>query len=111
MKKTLILSLVALGTMAFAASNGYKVTLLQDSVIEGKSFKAGDYKISVENGNAVIKQGKESVQVPAREETVAEKVYATQMRYTDNSNLQAIAVGGTHTRIVFEAPAGTHSGL
>jgi len=111
MKKTLLLSFVALGATAFAASGTFKVNLTQDSVIEGKTVKAGQYKISVENGNAVLKQGKQSIEVPAREETEPDKVSSTELMYKDNTNLQAIRMGGTHTNIVFEGAAPMHSGL
>src|SRR5271154_2131835 len=103
MKRTLLLGLVALGATAFAASDTLKVNLFQDSVIEGKAFKAGDYNISMENGIAVLKQGKESVQIPAREATEANKFERTELIYKGNTtNLEEIGVGGTHTRIIFE---------
>lgn len=111
MKKALCLSFVALGTMAFAASNTYKVNVLQDSVIEGKALKAGQYKVSIENGNAVFTAGKELITVPAREETQPNKVSSTEMIYTDGTNLQEIRVGGTHTKIKFDGGAAQmHSG-
>jgi hypothetical protein len=111
MKKTLLLGLVALGATAFAASNTYKVNLFQDSVIEGKTFKAGDYKISMENGNAVIKQGKVSVEVPAREQTDAAKNSQTELTYDNQTDLKQISLGGTRTTIVFEGATPMHSGL
>lgn len=111
MRKAALLSFVALATTAFAASSStFKVNVLQDSVIGGKTLKAGQYKLSVENGNAVFKAGKDSIAVPAREETQANKVAATEMIYTDGSKLQEIRVGGTHTKITFQAPESMHSG-
>ena len=88
MKKTLLLGFAAFGATAFAASNTYKVNLFQDSVIEGKTFKAGDDKISMENGNAVIRQGKVSVEVPAREQTGATKNPQTELTYENNTDLK-----------------------
>jgi hypothetical protein len=110
MKKTILLTFLALGVSAFAASNTFKVTIYQDSIVEGKNVKAGDYKVSVENGNAVLKQGKDSIAVPAREETEPNKVSSTELLYENNTHLQSIRVGGTHTRIVFENPAAMHPG-
>ncbi len=105
MKKTLLLGLVVLGT-TFAASNNYKVNLYQDSVIAGKTFKAGEYKISLENGNAVIKQGKQTVQVPARQETEATQAASNELLYKGTpNNLAEIRLGGTHTKIVFDSAA------
>lgn len=102
---------MALAATAFAASNTFKINLSQDSVIEGKTFKAGDYKISMENGKAAIRQGKQSVEVPAREETGPNKVSSTELLYKDNTDLQEIHVGGTYTKIVFEGTTPMHSGL
>src|SRR5579863_3063296 len=102
MKKTLLLGFVALGATAFAASNSFKVQLFQDSVVEGKTLKAGEYKLSIENGHALISEGKESIQVPARAETEPNKISATELIYHDNTQLQEVRIGGTHTRIVFE---------
>jgi hypothetical protein len=110
MKKTLLVSLVALGSLAFAAGSTFKVNLDQDSVVAGKSLKAGTYKISVENGNAVLTHGKESIEVPAKEETAPNRYSDTALTYSGNANLEEIDLGGTHTKIVFEATAPTHEG-
>ena len=111
MKKTLLLSFVALATTGFAASNAFRVNVLQDSVIEGKSVKAGEYKVSVENGNAVFKQGRESIEVPAREETETNKIASTVLVYTDGTKLQEVRVGGTHTKLIFGDNTAMHSGM
>ena len=96
--------------MAFAASNTFKVDIFQDSVVDGKTLKAGNYKIMMENGNAVIKQGNHTIEVPAREENEPNKIASTELIYKDTTNLQQIRVGGTHTRIVFEGAAPMRAG-
>lgn len=111
MRKALIVSFVALATTAFAASNTFKVSLFNDAVIDGKTFKAGEYKISLQDGKAILKQGKDSVEVPAREETVPDKIDSTSLKYSDNTHLVEISVGGTHTKIVFGDNTPTHSGM
>jgi hypothetical protein len=111
MKKTLVASFVVLAGTAFAASNTFKVDIFQDSMVDGKTVKAGSYKITMENGNAVIKQGNQTIEVPAREENEPNKISSTELLYKDNTNLQQIRVGGTHTRIVFEeGAAAMHAG-
>jgi hypothetical protein len=110
MKKTLLLSIAVFGVTAFASSNTFKMSLTQDSVVEGKTLKAGDYKVSFENGNAVIKQGKETIEVPAREETEASKYQTTSLMYQDQGNLSEVRFGGTHTKIVFEGAQPMNSG-
>ena len=110
MKKTLLLSLVALGSMAFAAGNTFKVNIDHDSVVEGKTVKAGEYKVSMENGNAVLRHGKESIEVPAKEEASSTKFPSTELTYSGDTNLQEVDLGGTTTRIVFEGAAQPRSG-
>ncbi len=109
MKTTMICGLLVLGMSAFAASNSHKVEIQQDSVIEGKTVKAGQYKLSFENGNAILKMGKESIEVPARQETVADKAFSDEFTYVDNK-LEAIHISGTTTKIVFAAPGAVQSG-
>lgn len=110
MKKTLLLSFVALGTTAFASSNNYKLELTQDSVIEGKNLKAGEYRVSFENGNAVIKHGKETIEVPAREETEGSKFASSSLIYQADGKLSEVRFGGTHTKLIFEGAAPMNSG-
>lgn len=107
-----VLGFVTIGVMAASAAAGtYKVQIFQDSVIDGKQVKAGDYKIEMENNTAVLKQGKQTVELPARAETAPNKFPTTEIRYTNNNNLQEICVGGTTTKIVFDgANASSHVG-
>jgi cell division septation protein DedD len=105
MKTTLIAGFLVLGATAFAASNTHKVQILQDSVIEGKAIKAGDYKVSMMNGNAVLKHGKDAIEVPAHEVTATDKPESTEVTY-DQNNIKEIAFGGSHTKIVFDGTGG-----
>ncbi len=111
MKKIVLLSCAVFGASAFGSSNIHKITLRQDSIIEGKTLKAGDYKISFENGNAVIKQGKQVFQTPARLETQTAKAEDDELFYKDNNNLEGIEFAGTQTEIVFSPAATAHSGM
>jgi hypothetical protein len=110
MKKLLVLGCIAFGATAFAASNHFNITLYQDSMVEGKMLKAGDYKVSLENGNAIIKQGKQTIEVPAHETNATTKIESTELLYTDNNNLHEIRVGGSRMSIVFDNNMSTHSG-
>jgi len=102
MKKTLLLSFVALSATLFASGNTFKMSLTQDSTVEGKTLKAGDYKVSFENGNAVIKQGRETIEVAAHEENDQSKFPVTELVYHEGENLSEVHFGGTHTKIVFD---------
>jgi hypothetical protein len=85
---------------AIAASNTYQVQIPEDSIVAGKTLKAGDYKIELQKNFAVIKQGKETIEVPAHGESVTKKFASTEIEYT-NKNIQEIRVGGSRTKIVF----------
>jgi hypothetical protein len=110
MKNTLLASFLVLAGTALAASNTFKINIFQDSVVDGKTLKAGDYKIMLENGNAVIKQGNQTLEVPAHEETESNKIASTELIYKDTTTLEEIRVGGTHTRIVFEKASPMRAG-
>lgn len=110
MLNKLFLTFAAAGAItAFAASNTYKVDILENTVVEGKQVKAGTYKIEVENNVATLKRGKDTIQVPARTEAAPTKFDNTRLQYADNA-LHEIHVGGTSTKIVFEGGAPASSG-
>lgn len=105
-----ITTLLLAGAMAvFAAGNTYKVNILEDTVVQGKQLKAGQYKVEVENNTATLKHGKNSIEVPAHVEQAQSKYNNTQVQYVDNS-LHEIHVGGSTTRIVFGDGSGTTAG-
>ena len=110
MLRKLILSSITVGVIvATAANNRYHVAISQDSVVEGQSIKAGDYKIEMQNNMAVIKQGKQMIEVPAYTESVTKKFASTEVEYTNNV-LQEIHVGGSRTKIVFGRTDATAGG-
>ncbi len=103
-----VLTFLAAGAiMASAASGTYKVSVLENSVIDGKQVKAGDYKIEMKDGNtAILKHGRDVVEVPAHEKTVANKFPTTELQYDNQNHLNQINIGGTKTAIVFTPGAG-----
>ncbi len=109
LNKSILAFTMAGAVAAFAASGTYRVNILQDSIVEGKQIKAGDYKISIENNNAVLKHGKESIEVPAHTEQSQSKYSSTQVRYVENA-ISEIHVGGTTTKIVFASGSGSTAG-
>ena len=99
----LLLSFVTVGVLiAGAAPKRYHVQIFQDSVVNGKSIKAGDYTIEMQNDTAVIMKGKQTIEVPAHTESVTNKFDSTALEYTGN-DLEDIRVGGSRTKIVFGA--------
>jgi hypothetical protein len=89
---------------AFAGDKTFEVNLVQDSVINGQTVKAGSYRVGFENDKAVLKHGKQVIEVPAREETVANKFESNEVTYTEKNNLRQINLGGTHTKLIFGTP-------
>ena len=110
MFKKMLLSSMVFGVMlATAATKGYQVELFQDSVVEGKSLKAGEYRIEMQNDMAVIKKGKQTIEVLAYTESVTNKFPANELLY-DNGKIQEIHVGGSRVKIVFGSADTTAGG-
>jgi hypothetical protein len=74
--KKLVLTLATAGAVTLSAATGaYKLSFLQDSIIDGKQVKAGDYKLVMKDSNtAVLKHGKQTIEVPAHQETAPPEV-------------------------------------
>jgi hypothetical protein len=111
--KKVLLTLTTAGLMTLSAAGlTYKVSLLDDSVIAGKLVKAGDYKLELKDNNtAVLKHGKNLIEVPAKAETAATKYSTTEIEYSSKNNLQEIHIGGTTTKIVFENATNSSNGI
>jgi hypothetical protein len=109
-KIALAFSVFALG-VAMAAS-GHKVTVYDPVWVGATELKPGDYQVQVENGKAVFKNNKNSVEVPAKMETAKAKYPFTALN-TDTSSgkakLSEIQIGGTNMRIVIEPSSGSEA--
>ena len=92
--------LLVLGVMS-ASAESYRFSLHQEANIEGKTLKPGEYKVEVKENTAVLKRGKDTVEVPVRTETASSKFNATQVRYTEDKKLDEVRIGGTNTKLVF----------
>jgi hypothetical protein len=115
MKQTLILTMVTLAVTAVAgAATTYKVTIADPVTIDGKVLKAGEYKVEVNDNNAVIRHGKDSTEVKVRTESNPRKFDATTVRYSKDgasNKLEEIHVGGTKTKLIFDSPKTANGGL
>ena len=103
-------SLFTVGAMTASAAT-YHVSFHQDSTVNGQQLKAGDYKVEVNNNTAVLKKGKQTVEVPVHEETATSKFAGTQVQYVDNNKLQEIRIGGTNTKLVFGSANAATGGM
>ncbi len=91
------------GTLPTGHSN-YKITLFRPAVLNGTEFKAGDCVLSLDfvDSKATLTQGRQSVVVPAKIESVDQKFDITAVRLTrdgDKQNIAEIEIGGTKTKV------------
>jgi hypothetical protein len=108
MLKRFVLAFAILG-LAVASAESFRVTLSQPSTVKGKQLKAGDYRLNVENSKLTIVNGKDSVEVPVKVQTVDAKYDNTSIRYTGAGETKAITeirIGGTKTKLLFEDQSG-----
>ncbi len=90
--------------LAIASASTHTVTLFQPSVVNGTELKPGDYKLTIENDKATIKQGKKVVEATVKVETGDAKFGSTSVRYTSEAGkfkVREIRLGGTNTTLVF----------
>lgn len=108
MMKKVTLGFATLALALASAAETHRFTLYQAATVSGTELKPGDYKIEITDNKAVIKQGKQSVEANVRVETGDAKFGSTSVRFANGDGkyaLQEIRVGGTKTKVVFEAPA------
>ena len=112
MKKAVAV-LFALGISVAYAASSYHVTLYKPTTINGTQLKPGDVKLEPQGDKVVVKQGKTSVESSVTVENGAHKFDATTVGYvgdSSNNQVQEIRLGGTTTKLVFEAGAKTAAG-
>jgi hypothetical protein len=94
--------------MMLTAAGSYRFTISRDATVGGKQLTAGDYKVEMKRDTAVLKHDRQAVEVPARVQTDPNKFASTTVRFVSGNEIQEIGFGGTHTKIVFAAPAESH---
>ena len=110
-KIMLAFSVFALGVAS--AASGYHVTLGSPIWAGATELKPGEYQVQVENGKAIFKSKKNTVEVPAKMETANSKFQTTALNSANSGGkekLEAIEIGGTTTRIVIGSSAGSNAG-
>ena len=103
LKRIVLLSLAAVVAIA-SAGQTYRVTLYQESDVNGTTLKAGDCKLELEDNRVVISQGKQKVEAPVKVETAESKFPSTSVRYHNGEGkyrVMEIRLGGTSTKLVF----------
>jgi hypothetical protein len=96
--------MLGIGVFALAmasAATSYRVTFFSLSNVAGTDVKAGEYRLEIKDGKAVLKQGSTVVEAAVRVETADKKFSDNSIKY-EGSKVQEIRIGGTTTRLVFE---------
>ena len=102
MKKLFVLFAAAV-SMA-AAAQTHRVTLFQETLVNGTTLKPGEYKVIVDNGKAVLEKGKSRAEAQVNIETAGSKFSSTTIGYQNGDGqyrLKEIRLGGTNTKLVF----------
>ncbi len=107
MVKKLVVTFMSAALMTLSAAGSYHFMISKDVSAGGKQLTAGDYKVEMKGDVAVLKHGKQTIEVPAHLETVPDKFAATAVMYANESEIKQVVFGGTHTKIVFAAPDST----
>ena len=104
---------IALAGLAIASAAQHRVTIFEESVVNGTTLKPGDYKLVIDGAKATLSRGKQTVEAPVSLQKSDAKYASTSVRYSSGSGanrVQEIRVGGTDTRVVFDSVAGTAAG-
>ncbi len=107
MFKKLALSFAALA-LAVASAATHKVTLHEDAEINGKLLKAGQYTVEVKDNTAVLKKGRDVIEMPVKVENTQTKNASTSVRFNSEGStpvVQEIRFGGTNTKLIFPGEA------
>jgi hypothetical protein len=92
--------------LSAASAETFQVKLFQSSVVQGTELKAGTYKMDLHDGQLVIKNGKQKLEVPVTVEKAGKNFGATMVHYTEDRgkySIREIQLGGTKTRVKFGA--------
>jgi hypothetical protein len=102
MKKLLVSFVTVALAIASAASNNFTLTLDHPCTVGTTQLKAGEYKVTTEDGKISLKLGKTITELPAKMETADKRFDSTTVRIDNKTQkLEEIRVGGSTTRIVF----------
>jgi acetamidase/formamidase len=105
-QRVLMLSLISLASVSAGEKNPkFDVTLYQPVVLNGTTFKAGEAKMEIVDGKAVLTQGKVTAQAAVKVELAKNKYLQTRIGFKD-SQISDVSVGGTNKHIVFQEAVG-----
>lgn len=105
MKKTLLIGVFAIASLAFAGGKTYDVTLSKASKVGSLQLVAGHYQLKVDGSNAVFTDAKRhSFSTAIKVESGTKKFAYTAVDSTDSGATElvhSISLGGSATTIEF----------
>ena len=103
----------ALAGLAIASADQHRVTLFEESVVNGTTLKPGEYRLDINGDKAMLSRGKQKVEAIVSLQKADAKFGTTSVRYNSGEGkyrVQEIRVGGTDTRVVFDGAANSAAG-
>ncbi len=103
MLRKVVFSFAVMG-LALASAKSYGLRLFEPAMAGNTELKAGEYKVTIDGSNAVLKNGKSENQVPVKVESAGAKYDATSVKYVvvnGKKQIQEIHLGGSNTKLVF----------
>ena len=104
MLKKITFSLATVALAAAGAASSHRLTLFQNTVVNGTELKAGEYKVELRDDKVLI-SGRQKVEAPVKTETSDSKFSSTSVKLRQAGgkyHITEIRVGGTNTKLVFE---------
>jgi hypothetical protein len=105
MKKTLMIGVFAIASLAFAGGKTYNVTLSKPAKVGSLQLVAGSYELKVDGSNAVFTDAKRhSFSTAAKVENGSKKFAYTAVDSTETGDVElvhSITLGGSVTKIEF----------
>ena len=103
MKKIALLA-VSLAGFAVAGPKSYSFTLYQPALLGSTKLMPGEYKVTVDDQKAVVRNGKMHGAAAVKVENSETRYGGTTVRFENGDgqmHIQEIHVGGTKTKLVF----------
>jgi hypothetical protein len=101
--------MLCLATLSLAIASAATVTVSNPIWVGGTQLKPGDYKVAVNGDKVVFTKGKTVVEATATPGT-AEKKYGATSFVSVDSKIKELYLGGTTTKLTFEATAPAAAG-
>ena len=100
MVKKMLFGFASVALAIASAANSYNVKFYEPVTINGSKLQPGTYRVELNGGTAVIKNGKTVAETPVKVENADQKFETNAVRM-DGDRVAEIRIGGTHTKLVF----------